>query len=155
MTPIITGLDHDHVHAGTPDALERMLKECITDTLALVSRINREHMDLAHAILRMQSSADPSRRCLGHQRNVDVLRFVVKRLGEIVMLTFPPTSRVERFVDEAGNVGLEQWEDRLPRANRQIQQCVTMRRPVCDDLRCSIHEHSVADGRRTCAAGFY
>src|SRR5699024_9432072 len=114
MTPIITGLDHDHVHSGTPDALERILKECIADALPLESWINREHVDFAHAVLRMQASADPSRRFLGHQSDIDLLRFAVERLREIVILTFPPTSRVERFVDEARNVGLKQREDRLP-----------------------------------------
>lgn len=126
MTPIITGFDHDHVHSGTPDALERMLQERIADALPLESRINREHVDLTDAVLRVQASADPSRRFLGHQRNIDLLRFVVERLREIVILPFPPTSWIERFVDEARNVGFEQREDRFPCANREIQQCITM-----------------------------
>ena len=58
----------------------------------------------------------------------------VEDLGKIGELSLPPALGVEGAVDEGGHVLLHEWEDRSPGAQGQVQQRLTLLRPVRDDL---------------------
>src|SRR5690606_41376314 len=73
-----------------------------------------KYVDLAHGILWMQSSADPTDGTIPVERCGNVLRLRIKDLGEVVVLSLAPARRVERGIDERRDLLCQNGEHGFP-----------------------------------------
>ena len=70
----------------------------------LILGIDRNHVNLAHLVLGVDACADPSDRVLTLKRNRHILRLLIEYFLQIVELPLLPPLRVERIIDELGDV---------------------------------------------------
>lgn len=93
MPAIATRLDHHHRHARLANSGERVLQEMTPNPPLLIVGINSDDKNLAHVVVRVQASAHPSDWPPLINRDIDILRFIVKHFRQVLELPYAPSVR--------------------------------------------------------------
>ena len=116
----------------------RVLHQRSPNAFALMRGIDTQDVYLAHGVLGVNSGADPPCDLVVDERDVAVSRFFVEDQGEVYPLANIPPIRIEVVIHEtrhetAVEVIAHRLENRIPRANRQVEKPFTHRGLVGHD----------------------
>jgi hypothetical protein len=126
VSRIVAGFDHHNLHARPAQFGESCFQQHPCNALTLSVRIDGEYVDFAHAILSMQTDANPPRKAFIIFGYESVLRLIVKKSSNVIALPYRPAFRIEGTKDVRCDGGLEFAKDRCPRPQRQPHHRSTM-----------------------------
>src|SRR5699024_10867080 len=98
--------------------------------VALMLRIDDDHIDLPHRVLWVDPGADPTDDRSGSHGDINVIRGFVEHLRQVSSLPGLPAIRPEVVVDEPGDGVSHAFKDRRPGAARQFERIRPVRHPV-------------------------